>query len=153
MNELIRTNLLSYVFVTIFSGLWISLVIFSTFKKTNSIHKVKILIRTIISSILICLWIYFFVYVNLYPVSLAYYEYRNNSTQQIVGVVDSIELTSKDRLELIIDKEKYTMVYSSVKVSSNDIINNITKGDTVQIKFGKKSKFIFDISEEISIPQ
>ena len=70
-----------------------------------------------------------------------------------MGVVDSIELTSKDRLELIIDKEKYTMVYSSVKVSSNDIINNITKGDTVQIKFGKKSKFIFDISEEISIPQ
>ena len=83
---------------------------------------------------------------NLYPISLAYYEYNHDFAEEKIGVIDGIEQDGKDRLCLNIDNTEYTMVYSSVKHSIIED-RDIDKGDTVKIKFGVRSKYIFDIYE------
>ena len=117
-------------------------------KKTKDIEnkKIKTVLRFGISGVLVCLWAWHFVYINLYPISLAYYEYSHNSVEEKIGVINSIEQDGKDRINLIIDNTEYTMVYSSL--NSDDIISrDIDEGDTVKIEFGVKSKYIFDICE------
>ena len=148
MYELIKTNFQFYAFAAVFSGLWILSVVHGMFQKTKEIEnkKIKTVLRFSICSVLICFWIWFFVCVNLYPISLAYYEYSRNSVEEKIGVINSIEQDGKDRINLIIDNTEYTMVYSSL--NSDDIISrDINEGDTVKIEFGVKSKYIFDICE------
>lgn len=148
MYELIKSSLQTYAFAAVFSGLWILLVVYGMFKKTKKIEnkKIKTVLRFGISGVLVCLWAWHFVYINLYPISLAYYEYSRNSVEEKIGVINSIEQDGKDRINLIIDNTEYTMVYSSL--NSDDIISrDIDEGDTVKIEFGVKSKYIFDISE------
>ncbi len=111
----------------------------------------KTVLRSSISSILICFWIWFFVYVNLYPISLAYYEYNHDFAEEKIGVIDSIEQDSKDRIKLIIGSTEYTMVYSSVSPAFI-IGKDFDEGDTVKIKFGVESKYIFDIYKLNTIP-
>ncbi len=145
MYELIKSSLQVYAFVAVFSGLWILLVVYGMFKKTKKIEnkKIKTVLRFGISGVLVCLWAWHFVYINLYPISLAYYEYSRNSVEEKIGVINSIEQDGKDRINLIIDNTEYTMVYSSL--NSDDIISrDIDEGDTVKIEFGVKSKYIFD---------
>ena len=148
MYELIKSSLQAYAFVAAFSGLWCLLVIYGTFKKTKNVpnKKKKAVLRFGISGALLCLWAWLFVYTFLYPISLAYYEYSRNSVEEKIGVINSIELDGKDRINLIIDNTEYTMVYSSL--NSDDIISrDIDEGNTVKIEFGVKSKYIFDICE------
>ena len=148
MYELIKSSFQAYASAAAFSGLWILLAVYGTFKKTKNIEnkKMKTVLRFSIGSVLICFWIWFFVCVNLYPISLAYYEYSRNSVEEKIGVINSIEQDGKDRINLIIDNTEYTMVYSSL--NSDDIISrDIDEGDTVEIEFGVKSKYIFDICE------
>lgn len=128
--------------------MWCFLAIVGTFKNTKNIEskKIKTVLRFGISGVLVCFWIWFFIYVNLFPISLAYYEYSRNSVEEKIGVINSIEQDGKDRINLIIDNTEYTMVYSSL--NSDDIISrDIDEGDTVKIEFGVKSKYIFDICE------
>ena len=83
---------------------------------------------------------------NLFPISLAYYEYNHNLVEEKTGVVESIEQDGKDRINIIIDDTEYTIVHSSV----NPVFiigGDIDKGDNVKIIFGVNSKFIFDIME------
>ena len=148
MYELIKSSLQAYAFAAVFSGLWILLVVYGMFKKTKKIEnkKIKTVLRFGISGVLVCLWAWHFVYINLYPISLAYYEYSRNSVEEKIGVINSIEQDGKDRINIIIDNTEYTMVYSSL--NSDDIISrDIDEGDTVKIEFGVKSKYIFDICE------
>ena len=148
MYELIKSGLQAYAFVAAFTGLCCLLFIYSIFKQTNNIanKKIRTVLRFGISGVLVCLWAWHFVYINLYPISLAYYEYSRNSVEEKIGVINSIEQDGKDRINLIIDNTEYTMVYSSLK--SDDIISrDIDEGDTVEIEFGVKSKYIFDICE------
>lgn len=92
-----------------------------------------------------------FVYMNLYPISLACFEYDHDIVEEKIGVINNIEYDVKDRMNLIIDNTEYTMVYSSV--STDDIIGrDIDEGDTVKIKFGTKSKYIFDIYRSNTSP-
>ena len=83
---------------------------------------------------------------NLYPISLAYYEYNHNLTEEKVGVIDSIEQNVKDRIYLIIDNAEYTLVDSS-ESPAVIIGRDIDEGDAVKFKFGVKSKYIFEIYE------
>ena len=144
MYELIKSSLRFYAFVAAFSGLWSLLVVYGTFKKTKNIEnkKIKTVLRFGVSGVLVCLWAWHFVYMNLYPISLAYYEYNHNFVEEKIGVIDTVEQDVKDRIYLTIDNTEYTMVYSSASSAID-----IDEGDTVKIEFGVKSKYIFDICE------
>ena len=110
------------------------------------------------------MWILDFVYRNLYPFSLAYYEYKNDIVDKKIGVIENIEYDGRDRINIVIDNKEYIIVNSSSRpfvIIGSDIGNvnianleEITKGtarcvidegDAVEFKFGAKSKFIFDI--------
>ncbi len=153
MYELIKSSLSTYVFVAVFSGLWCFLVIFGTFKNTKNLEskKIKTVLRFGISGVLVCLWVWHFVYMNLYPISLAYYEYNHDFVEEKIGVIDIIEQDGKDRINIIIDNTEYTMVYSSVSPAVI-IGRDIDEGDTVKFKFGVRSKYIFDIYESNTSP-
>ena len=148
MYELIKSSLSTYAFVAAVFGLWSLLVIYGMFKKTKDMEnkKIKTVLRFGISGVLVCLWAGHFVCMNLYPISLAYYEYNHDFAEEKIGVIDGIEQDGKDRINLIIDNTEYTMVYSSLN-SDNIISRDIDEGDTVKIEFGVKSKYIFDICE------
>lgn len=146
MEELITVNMLSYALVTSFTGILLISIIIKVFKDTKHFEnkKKKTLMRFIVNGLLVCFWIWFFVYLNLLPISLAYYEYKNNVVQETTGVVEYIEQNGKDRINIIIDDTEYTIVHSSV----HPVIipgRDIDKGDIVKIKFGINSKYIFDI--------
>lgn len=146
MEGLLKQSFFSYLFLTVFIGVMIIQFCFITEKKTRNIENKNI--RTVlciaICSTLVCFWVYFFAYMKLYPISLAYSEYENNLTEETVGIVDSIAQDGKDRIHLIIDDTKYTMVYNSANMFI-DIGKDIAEGDCVKITFGENSKYIFDI--------
>ena len=148
MYESIIDSFWFYLDATTFTGLLLLLLICRIFKDNKNIkdNKLKKVLRISISTVLVCLWAWHFVYINLYPISLAYYEYSRNSVEEKIGVINSIEQDGKDRINLIIDNTEYTMVYSSLN-SDDIIIRDIDEGDTVEIEFGVKSKYIFDICE------
>ena len=148
MYELIKGSLQYYAFAAAFTGLCVLSAVYATFKNTRNIEnkKLKTILRFSISSVLICFWTWFFLCVNLYPISLAYYEYNHNFTEEKVGVIDSIEQNGKDRIYLIIDNAEYTLVDSS-ESPAVIIGRDIDEGDAVKFKFGVKSKYIFEIYE------
>lgn len=153
MYELIKTNLSAYILITAFMGWWILSVIYGTLKKAKQIEnkKIKNLILIGVSTTLLCFWAYFFVYSRLYPISLAYYEYKNDLVKEEIGVIHDIDPKGKDRVHVVIDDIKYTMVHSSVRPYVN-IHKDIAEGDTVKIRYGTKSKFIFDIYKANTVP-
>lgn len=153
MYELIKSSLLAYTFAAVFSGLWGLLVIYGTFKKTKNTEskRVKTFLRFGISGVLICLWAWHFVYMNLYPISSAYYEYTHDLTEEKVGVIECIEQKGKDRIKVIINHTEYTMVHSS----ANPLViigKDIDEGDTVKFEYGAKSGYIFDIYKSSKNP-
>ena len=146
MEELLRINMLSYAFVTVFTAILFFSLVFGLLKKTREIEnkKKKAVINSIGCGVIICFWLWFFVYINLFPISLAYYEYNNNLVEEKSGVIESVEQEGKDRIIVIIDGVKYTIVHSSV----NPVVTigkDIDTGDHVTITFGANSKFIFDV--------
>ena len=153
MYELIKSSLSAYAFAAAFSGLWSWLVVYGTFKKTKNIEnkKIKTVLRFGISGVLVFLWAWHFMYMNLYPISLAYYEYNHDIVEEEIGIIESIEQNGKDRINIIIDNTEYTMVHSSVNPAVI-IGRDIDKGDTVKIVFGETSKYIFDIYESNASP-
>lgn len=146
MDELIKTNMISYLFVAVFTGICFSSIVFGIFKATKNIESKskKVLIRCVVNGVLICFWIWFFICVNLFPISLAYYEYNHDLTEEKIGIIESIEQDGKDRIIIVINGEEYKIVDSSVRpviVLGRDI----DKGDIVKFRFGETSKFIFDV--------
>lgn len=161
MAELLKSSFLTHTFVAIFTGFLLFRIVFGIIKKAKKIEnrKMRIILCIAVSSVLSCFWFWFFVYHNLYPISLAYYEYNQDVVEEKFGIIDSIEQDGKDRMHFIIDNKKYTMVYSSVSPFFNIIANGdtvkirfgenskfIDEGDMVQIQFGEKSMYIFDIN-------
>lgn len=149
MEELLQNNFFSYLGTTFLVGLWAFYIIWGTFRKTKKMDRtrLKALLRIGVSSVLICIWTFGFVLYLQYPISLAFYEYKNNCIEEKIGVVESIKGERNDRVLLIIDDIKYTAIYNG-KQPFIPIGPEIDKGDVVKIKFGKKSKFIFEICEE-----
>ena len=148
MYELIKSSLSAYASAAAFAGLWCFLVIHGTFKKTKNTEnkKIRTVLRFSVTGVLSGFWLWFFLYVNLFPISLAYYEYNHDSVEEKIGVVESVEQNGKDLIDLVIDNREYRMVYSSVKPFAV-IGKDFDEGDTVKIKFGVRSKYIFDIYE------
>lgn len=146
MYELIKSSFWTYASVAAFSGFLFLSIIFGTFKNTRKIEskKKRTVLRFAISSVLVCLWAWHFIYMNLYPISLAYYEYNHDFAEEKIGVIDGIEQDGKDRIYLNINNVEYTMVDSSV-IPAVIIGRDIDEGDTVKIKCGVRSKYIFDI--------
>ena len=148
MYELMKTSLCAYASLAAFMGWFVLSFIYGTFKKTRTIEskKIRTALRIGVSTALTCFWLWFDVFVNLYPISLAYYEYNNNLVEEKIGILDNMEIDGKDRMRLILDGTEYTVVYSSIEpyvVVGKDI----KEGDTVEIKFGERSKYIFEIRE------
>ena len=146
MRELITANLTAYVIVALITGFVLLSIIYTIFDKTKGIesNKKKRCVRFSISGAFVGLWIWYFVYVNLFPISMAYYEYNHNVCDEKIGVIESIERSEKDRIDITIDGTEYAMVYSS----ENPIIivgKDIGEGDTVKFVFGVKSRYIFDM--------
>ena len=82
---------------------------------------------------------------NLYPISLAYYEYNHNIVEEKIGVIESIEQNVNDRMYITIGDTDYTVVYSNA-VYFEYFGNDVVEGTKVRIQFGTKSKIIFDIA-------
>ena len=146
MRELITDNLTAYVIIALITGFVLLSIIHTIFDKTKGIesNKKKRCVRFSISGAFVGLWIWYFVYVNLFPISMAYYEYNHNVCDEKIGVIESIERSEKDRIDITIDGTEYAMVYSS----ENPIIivgKDIGEGDTVKFVFGVKSRYIFDM--------
>lgn len=148
MSEFIKSSLEAYSIAAVFMALWCALVIYGTIKKTRNTERkiLKRIIRFSVSFVLIGLWIWHFLYINLFPVSLAFYEYNHNIAEEKIGIIDSIEPKGKDRLYFVIDNTEYTMVYSS-QDPYKGVGEKIKAGDNVRILFGKKSGYVFDIWE------
>ena len=146
MYELIKNNFISDIIATALTGVGVLFAIYGIFGKTKEIERVKIktILRIISSSALVCLWAWFLIYQNLYPASLAYYEYNHGFTKEKIGIIENIAEDGTDRIDFIIDSTQYTMVHSS----SNPFINvdeDIKEGDLVTITFGERSGYIFDL--------
>ena len=144
MGELLRSNLRLYLLAVLFIALWLTLVFRGFIKLTKTLEnkKIKTFIRF---SICIALTFFFvaFAYFTLFKISLANYEYNNGYTDNVIGVVDSIEIKTKDRTYITIEDKKFTLVCNGDKSIATDIKN----GDNVKIQFGKHSNFIFDIEK------
>ena len=148
MGELLKTYFLFYIDLMVFEMVWIAGVVIALIKRTKNIeyNMVKITLRIVICSALIGLWAYFIVYRWTYPISLAYYEYKNNLAEEKSGVIDSIDRKNRDYIHIKIDDTIYIMAYNS-QDPYNNVTIDIVRGDTVRFVAGEKSKYIFDISK------
>ena len=153
MGALIKESFWTYFFLAIFTGLWFLYVGFGIINKIRKMEN-RIMPRglcAIMCCALSCLWFFLFVYGNLYPISLAYYEYKNDKTEEAIGVVERIQQTEKDIICLNIDGNEYTIVHDSTNPYVRIGID-VSKGDVVHIVYGENSKYIFDIYELKDLP-
>lgn len=147
MAQEIESNFKMYLSGAISGVIWLAILVFAVAKKTKRMEKakLKLIIRIGTISLGICLVLCTTGY-HFGKIAVAYYEFSNDATEETMGIVDHIERTARDRISLTIDNKKYTVVhYSSDPVF--DFERDIRRGDTVQIRYGKTSKFIFDIYE------
>ncbi|MBR6502003.1 MAG: hypothetical protein IKT42_01020 [Clostridia bacterium] len=149
MFDLLSDDFDQRVLWTTFIGIWVLSSIWGVFVKTKQIEskKKKKILRIAISCVLVFVWLYFIVYRSLYPISLAYYEYKNDLTNEKIGVIYNIEQLNQDRMKFVIDDTKYTIVYSWEKPLAN-IGKDIVNGDVVKIVYGKNSKFVFNMYKQ-----
>ena len=154
MGVLIKESFLLYLFLAVFTGFWFLYVGFAVMKKTTKMENptMRIALCSIVCSAFSFLWLFFFVYKNLYPISLAYYEYMNDKTEEAIGVVEYIEQTEKDIICLTIDGAEYKIVHDSTKPYVRIGID-VSKGDIVRIIYGESSQYIFDIYELKELPK
>lgn len=148
MGELLKTMFITYAALALFTGCFFGRCIFVVIKKTTNMgnQKLKIALRSVICSVIAIFWLYVFIYMNMYPRSLAYYEYKNDVADETTGTISDITYVNKEIIHIRINNTNYTMAYSSKKPYKG-IGTDIDEGDTVKIKFGVNSKYIFDIYE------
>ena len=148
MEELLRTGFITSVALVLFAGCFFGRCILVVIKKTTNMEnqKLKIVLRSVICSVIAIFWLYVIVYMNMYPRSLAYYEYKNDIADETIGTISEITYVNKEIIRIRINNTNYTMARSSEK-HYKGIGKVIDEGDTVKIKFGVRSKYIFDIYE------
>lgn len=148
MYELIKSDFGSYLFIAIFSGIWFAWGgVYGIIVNTKKIENIvlKRILRVSVSVVCVGFWLWFFVYKNLYPIALAKYEFEHNCIEEQVGTVESVEIYDKVRFIMTIDGVKYTFLNDSASLTS---IKKKVIGNSVRFRYGKKSKFIFDISNQ-----
>ena len=148
MEQLINGSFWAYLYITIFILFLIFGGVYSVFASTKKTGNtaLKRVIRISISIILVCFWLWFS-YKDLYPISLVKYEYDHNISDTKSGIIENVERRGKDRIYVTIDNIEYVIVEDRSSPYSNDISKIIKKGSNVSFSYGKKSKFIFDISK------
>lgn len=153
MEEIIRKSVFLYLFLAIFVGVILIQICFYVVEKTRIFEnsKIRTAVSITICGAVFCFWLFFFIVRELYPISLACYECKNEVTNESIGVIETIEQEGKDRVRLVINGKEYTLVYNSSKPFVN-IGKDIVEGDSVKISFGEKSKYIFDIYEIDFVP-
>jgi hypothetical protein len=149
--DLLKHDFLFYVTVAVFIGGAIFSIILSIFRSTENTKnkKIKAVLRFGVSSILVCLWGWLIVSTELFPISLAYYEYNHDIVEERTGVIDIIEEEGgrQSYIYLYIDDTKYKIIDGDLSRRPIAVVGkDIEQGDTVKIKFGAKSKYIFYIS-------
>ena len=148
MEELLRFYFLTYSFMTLFVGIVVFQLLFYIIKKSRKkeFSKKQTALYVVLWSACSGFFMWILVYMHLYPMFLAYYEYKNDVVEETVGVIECIEQDGKDRIYVTIDGREYVMAYSSTR-EIYDMDRRFNEGDTVKIQFGKRSKYIFEISE------
>lgn len=132
--------------LTVFTGIIaIPGILTSIIKKNKS--KTKKILSIVFFSILLFIWGYFIIYSRFYPISMAYYEYNHQHSCETTGVIESVEYPTNGHIDIKIDNQDYTMVYSKINPYQKKLGKEIDKGDRVQIQFGERSKYIFSISK------
>lgn len=146
MEELLKQVFLSRFLAVIIITIWAISVLIGIIKKSQSFESRKkcIIVRSIVCPLVMSLWLVVG-YFTAYNHGLACYEYNNNITSEAAGVIDSID-HSKDTTQIVVNGKKYKMVYS-IDEPIVDFRKDIVEGDSVKFKYGKNSKFIFDIYE------
>ena len=149
MDELLKTLLLTYLFVAISVGICIFSTVKGCIKLVNKIenNKIKYPLCIVICGALIGLWFFYFIYHNVYPLSFAYYECRNGIIEERTGYIEEINRREKDRIEVIIDGKAYMMVYGT-RAPNVHITKELVAGDAVQFFYGKHSMYIFSICQQ-----
>ena len=84
---------------------------------------------------------------NLFPISLAYLEYKNELTDEYVGVIQHIEQRDKERIYITIDDTEFIIAHNLTEPIF-EVGKDFDRGNTVKIEFGEKSKFVFNIYEQ-----
>lgn len=146
MEELLKTLLLTYLFAAIFVGICIFSVVKGCIKLTGKIknNRIKYPVCIVVCGLLVGLWLFHFIYQNVYPLSFAYYECHNGIAEKRTGNIDEINRREKDRIEIIIDGKAYMLVYGT-QTPNVHITNKLDAGDTVHFSYGKHSMYIFSI--------
>lgn len=146
MEELLKQVFLSRFLAVIIITIWAISVLIGIIKKSQGFESRKkcIIVRSIVCPLVMSLWLVVG-YFTAYNHGLACYEYNNNITSEAAGVIDSID-HSKDTTQIVVNGKKYKMVYS-IDEPIVDFRKDIVEGDSVKFKYGKNSKFIFDIYE------
>lgn len=145
MEKLLKSSVLSYVFLAIFFVVWFAIFAFHINKKIRNTN-IKRVVFIVLYSFSLSVWAYFLVYRNVFPIVQAFYEYKNSLTEESIGKIESIKFDGKDRIIINIDYVDYTMVYSSENPYKNITID-IIEGDMVWFQTGEHSKYIFDIKK------
>ena len=63
-------------------GVFYLSMVYSKKTKNTENKTVKRLLRFGVNGVLVCFWMWFFIYVNLFPISLAYYEYNQDIAKE-----------------------------------------------------------------------
>ncbi|MCR5694655.1 MAG: hypothetical protein K6G89_06760 [Clostridia bacterium] len=140
--------------MTLFAGMWSAGAIFGLFVNTKKIEndRIRKFLRVAVVALLVCVWLWFFCYKVLYPISLAKYEYTHEIYQAETGVVNSIKRVGNSEIKITIDNVVYTLIDYGIDYGEGKnavlVEKEFKKGDHVSFQYGKSSKYIFLISRQ-----
>lgn len=148
LNELLRNAFLLYLVVTVFAITWLSLFVIGVLKNSKQIESklMRLLLCFLVLAIFLFVFSYFFIYQSLYPITLAYYEFKNDMATDVTGRISEIYQDGRDRMKITVGEQTYIMVYDKNSVYA-EIAGSLSKGDTVTLRVGNKSNYVFDISK------
>lgn len=106
----------------------------------------RLLLCFLVLAIFLFVFSYFFIYQSLYPITLAYYEFKNDMATDVTGRISEIYQDGRDRMKITVGEQTYIMVYDKNSVYA-EIAGSLSKGDTVTLRVGNKSNYVFDISK------
>ena len=147
MEVLLRNAFWLCLIVTVLAITWLSLFVIGVLKNSKQIESklMRLFLCFLVLAIFLFVFSYFFIYQSLYPISLAYYEFKNDISYEITGTVTGIVREGRDRVKVIVGGETYTIVYDKSSPFSY-IADDISEGDSVTLTVGQKSKYVFDVS-------
>lgn len=150
MSEIINYEFTVRLVLTVFMAAFSAVVIFKLFVITKKVDNciVKRTLRVVLSSLLVCLWLWVFCYKLLYPISLAKYEYDHDICETKEGIVCEIKRTEKSQIKITIDDVVYTVLGYNTDQNSVFIEKELRKGDFVSFQYGKNSHYVFLISKQ-----